>query len=170
MSIGRLHIITGIYLCSLTIYGYRQACYNETMMEEVRNYRSLPELEGMVMAVSKAQQKAVHKYVKKNYDRLELTMPKGEKAVVKVHADAAGESVNAFILRAVHNAMEPGNASQGAPERSQGPVLLCQVVDMAWAQAHAERMEESVEAFVRRAVENQASRDEMALKLKGLKK
>ena len=27
--------------------------------------------------VSKAQQKAVHKYVKANYDRLDLTMPKG---------------------------------------------------------------------------------------------
>ena len=123
-----------------------------------------------MMAVSKAQQKATNKWIAKSYDRVNLTLPKGEKAVVKAHADAAGESVNAFILRAVHNAMEPGNASQGAPERSQGPVQLCQVIDMAWAQAHAERMEESVEAFVRRAVENQASRDEMALKLKGLKK
>ena len=35
------------------------------------------------MAVSKAQQKAVHKYVKANYDRLELTLPKGQKEEVK---------------------------------------------------------------------------------------
>ena len=137
-------------------------------MEEVRNYRSLPELEGMVMAVSKAQQKAVHKYVKKNYDRLELTMPKGEKAVVKAHADAAGESVNAFILRAVHIAMEPGNASQGAPERSQGAVLLAQVVDVETLKAHAEKMGETVEAFVNRAVTAEIERDEKLMRM-GLK-
>ena len=32
---------------------------------------------------SPAQQKAVHKYVKNNYDRLELSVPKGEKEKIK---------------------------------------------------------------------------------------
>ena len=35
--------------------------------------------------VSKAQQRAVHKYVKANYDRLDLTMPKGRKEELKAH-------------------------------------------------------------------------------------
>ena len=53
------------------------------------------------MAVSKAQQKAVHKYVKANYDRMELTVPKGQKDAIKAHAEARGESVNGFdLLRA----------------------------------------------------------------------
>lgn len=56
--------------------------------------------------VSKAQQKAVHKYVKNNYDRLELTVPKGRKAEIKAHAESHGESVNAFIVRAVNETME----------------------------------------------------------------
>ena len=43
--------------------------------------------------VSKAQQKAVHKYVKNNYDRIELTVPKGHKAEIKAHADSQEESV-----------------------------------------------------------------------------
>lgn len=58
------------------------------------------------MAVSKAQQKAVHKYVKANYDRQELTMPKGKKDQIKAHAEARGESVNAFINRAIDETME----------------------------------------------------------------
>lgn len=58
------------------------------------------------MAVSKAQQKAVHKYVKANYDRQELTMPKGKKAAIKAHAEARGESVNGFINRAIDETME----------------------------------------------------------------
>lgn len=58
------------------------------------------------MTVSKAQQKAVHKYVREKYDRVEVTLPKGKKAEVKAHADAQGESVNGFISRAIDETME----------------------------------------------------------------
>lgn len=58
------------------------------------------------MTVSKAQQKAVHKYVRENYDRVEVTLPKGKKAEVKAHADAQGESLNGFINRAIDETME----------------------------------------------------------------
>ena len=56
--------------------------------------------------VSKAQQKSVHKYVKANYDRLDLTVPKGRKDIIKAHAEARGESVNGFINRAISETME----------------------------------------------------------------
>lgn len=56
--------------------------------------------------VSKAQQRAVHKYVKANYDRLELTVPKGKKEIIKTHAEAQGQSVNGFINRAIDETME----------------------------------------------------------------
>lgn len=58
------------------------------------------------MAISKAQQKAVHKYVKSNYDRIDLTLPKGDKERIKEHAAAQGESVNSFIQRAINEAIE----------------------------------------------------------------
>lgn len=58
------------------------------------------------MATTKAGQRAVNKYMKENYDRVNLTMPKGEKEAVKAHAEARGESVNAFINRAIKEAME----------------------------------------------------------------
>ena len=61
--------------------------------------------------ISKAQQKAVHKYVKNNYDRLELTVPKGRKAEIKAHAETQNESVNAFIVRAVNETIERDNSS-----------------------------------------------------------
>lgn len=63
------------------------------------------------MAVSKAQQKAVHKYVKANYDRLELTLSKGQKEEVKNFAAAQGESVNAFIARLIEEAMKKEGVS-----------------------------------------------------------
>lgn len=58
------------------------------------------------MAVSKAQQASVNKYVKSNYDRINVTMPKGEKEVIQGYAAAHGESVNGFIVRAVRERME----------------------------------------------------------------
>ena len=59
--------------------------------------------------VSKAQQKATQRYVSKNYDRHMLTMPKGNKATLQEHAAKTGESVNAFVLRAVREQIERDN-------------------------------------------------------------
>ncbi len=59
--------------------------------------------------VSKAQQKAVNKYVKNNYDRINVTFPKGQKEVLKQHAASQNESVNSFIVRSVKETMERDN-------------------------------------------------------------
>ncbi len=58
------------------------------------------------MATTKAQQRAVDKYVKANYDRIEIKAPKGRKAEIKNHAEKQGESLNGFINRAIDEAME----------------------------------------------------------------
>ncbi len=58
------------------------------------------------MATTKAQQKAVNKYMAANYDRINLTVPKGQKEEIKAHAESKGESVNSFINRAIKQTME----------------------------------------------------------------
>ena len=58
------------------------------------------------VAVSKAQQRATANYVKKTYDRIEVKVMKGEKETIKAHAEAQGESLNAFINRAITETME----------------------------------------------------------------
>ena len=55
--------------------------------------------------ISKAQQKAVQKYVKNNYDRVVLTLPKGKRDLIKEHAKNKKESMNAFINRAIDETM-----------------------------------------------------------------
>lgn len=62
--------------------------------------------------VSKAQQKAVNKYVKNNYDRINVTFPKGQKEKLKEHALKQDESVNAFIIRSVLETMERDNQNE----------------------------------------------------------
>lgn len=58
------------------------------------------------MPASKAQQKAVNKYMAANYDRINLTVEKGKKDIIKEHAESKGESVNGFINRAISETME----------------------------------------------------------------
>lgn len=58
--------------------------------------------------VSKAQQKAVNKYVKNNYDRINVTFPKGYKEELEKVSAAVGESVNAYIKESVRRRMESG--------------------------------------------------------------
>ena len=84
-------------------------------------YFPAPQNGGETMPVSKAQQKAVNKYVKENYDRVLVTMPKGQRATIKAHAEARGESVNGFIGRAIDEAMERDKAASSEPV--EGPSL-----------------------------------------------
>lgn len=53
------------------------------------------------MAVIKSQQKAVNKYIRNNYDRLNICVPKGQKAAIESAANALGESVNTFTQKAI---------------------------------------------------------------------
>lgn len=66
------------------------------------------------MSVTKAQQKAVNKYMAANYDRVNLTMPKGQKEIIQAHSEALGESVNGFINRAIKETMERDNTVKTA--------------------------------------------------------
>lgn len=47
-----------------------------------------------------------NRYNEKAYDRINLTVPKGEKEVIKAHAESQGESVNAFIYRTITEAIK----------------------------------------------------------------
>ena len=42
----------------------------------------------------------------RNYDRINLTVPKGKKDEIKDHAESRGESVNGFINRAIDTVIQ----------------------------------------------------------------
>ena len=58
------------------------------------------------MPASKAQQKAVTKYMKENYDEIKVRVEKGRKDEIKAHAEAQGMSTNAYINAAIDEKME----------------------------------------------------------------
>ena len=60
--------------------------------------------------VSKAQQKAVAKYMKNNYDEIKVRVEKGKREIIKAAAEQAGESLNGYIKKAVDQRMERDNA------------------------------------------------------------
>ncbi|MBR4544948.1 MAG: Arc family DNA-binding protein [Oscillibacter sp.] len=62
------------------------------------------------MPASKAQQKAVSKYMKENYDMYQIRMPKGKKETIQTAAAAIGQSVNAYINQAIDERMNRDSA------------------------------------------------------------
>ena len=54
---------------------------------------------------SEAQKKATYKYLK-SFDRIEIKLPKGSREKLHAHAEKTGESVTAFIARAVNETMQ----------------------------------------------------------------
>ena len=53
------------------------------------------------MAVTKAQQKAVAKYMKNNYDEIKVRVAKGAKELIQSAAAAKGETINGYIKNAI---------------------------------------------------------------------
>ena len=45
-------------------------------------------------------------YIARTYDRVNLTMPKGKKEIIQEKAEAQGESVNAYINKAIDQRIE----------------------------------------------------------------
>ena len=57
------------------------------------------------------QIKYQNEFKKKNYDRFELVMPKGQKEVIKQRAKAAGQSISEYINTAITEKMKKEETS-----------------------------------------------------------
>ena len=55
---------------------------------------------------TEAQAKAAKKYLKESVEDIRIRVPKGQKSIIKNHAEAQGESMNAFVVRAIDETME----------------------------------------------------------------
>ena len=53
-----------------------------------------------------AQAKAAKKYLTESVEDIKIRVPKGQKAIIKAHAEQQGESMNQFVTRAINDTME----------------------------------------------------------------
>lgn len=53
-----------------------------------------------------------NQFIAENYDRVNLTVPKGKKNQIKEHAEAQGETVNGFINKAIDEKIARDNAKE----------------------------------------------------------
>ena len=57
------------------------------------------------MPASKAQQRAVAKYMATNYDELKIRVPKGRKADIDAYVKEQGESINGWVNKTMREAL-----------------------------------------------------------------
>lgn len=60
---------------------------------------------GDEMAYTEAQKKATAKYNAKAYDRIEIKVSKGNKAIIQAHAESLGMSLNGYIVALIEKDM-----------------------------------------------------------------
>ena len=53
-----------------------------------------------------ARRRATAKYLKETVEDIRIRVPKGQKAIIKAHADRQQESMNQFVIRAINETME----------------------------------------------------------------
>jgi len=72
------------------------------------------------MMGGKNSYESIKRYQDKAYDKVLVRLSKGKKEIIQAHAEATGASVNAFINRAIDEAMERDKAAQtGTKGRSE---------------------------------------------------
>ncbi len=54
---------------------------------------------------SESLKRAIKKYDQEKVDRIPMRVPKGQKEIIQAHAAKRGESINAFLNRAVNETM-----------------------------------------------------------------
>ena len=59
---------------------------------------------------TEAQARASAKYLSEKVEDIRIRVPKGQKAVLKAHAEKLDESMNQFVTRAITETMERDNA------------------------------------------------------------
>ena len=96
------------------------------------------------MPVSKAQQKAVNKYMAEKYDRINLVVPKGRRDELRAQAEAAGKSLNSYLIGLI----------EGETQQHITPEALNTAI------AAAEAAGEPIQDWITRAIKDTASRDE----------
>lgn len=64
------------------------------------------------MPASKEKIKAIDKYNKEHYDRIEMKVPKGKKEKFAVHAKKHDGSLNKFLNRAVEETIQRDNEKE----------------------------------------------------------
>ena len=101
--------------------------------------------------ISKAQQKCVSRYEAANYDKILVRLPKGQRETVKAQADAAGKSLNAYLVGLIE-----GETPEPAPQAPQ--CLTPEALDKATQAAQAAG--EELEAWITRAINDTAARDQ----------
>lgn len=99
--------------------------------------------------ISKAQRKCVSRYETANYDKILVRLPKGQRETVKAQADAAGKSLNAYLIGLIE-----GETPAPAPTVPQyiTPEALEQATQAAQAAG------EELEAWITRAISDTAKR------------
>ena len=66
--------------------------------------------------MGKTSAKTKNRWNAENYDRIGVMAKKGERETIRLAAEAAGESVNAYILEAVRRRLAEENQSVQSPE------------------------------------------------------
>ena len=107
--------------------------------------------------ISKAQRQCVSRYEAANYDKILVRLPKGQRETVKAQADAAGKSLNAYLIGLID-----GDDPAPAPQAPQ--YLTPEALEQATQAAQAAG--EELQAWITRAISNTAQRDHIVRQLK----
>lgn len=108
------------------------------------------------MPISESRKRANKKWndanMKERYDRIQLVVPKGRKEVIQSAAQESGESLNAYIIRAVDTQMRGGSYGFDSGENASSSISRffshTELISISAALADGQTVEEYIRSAV----------------------
>ncbi|MDO5798403.1 MAG: GIY-YIG nuclease family protein [Eubacteriales bacterium] len=99
--------------------GYNKAtttcCTKKRLLNSLKEFRGNPEMTKYILDIIEKRERPIYTQQESEYDcydhiDIRIRVPKGQKAVIKAHAEKLDESMNQFVTRAITETMERDNA------------------------------------------------------------
>lgn len=99
--------------------GYNKAtttcCTKESLLESLEYFRDDSEMTKYILGIIEKRERPIYTHQESKYDcydhiDIRIRVPKGQKAIIKAHAERLDESMNQFVTRAITETMERDNA------------------------------------------------------------
>lgn len=102
----------GLILSILPIVPYVDLCYNQGVRWKRGLYNSRPqsgdyqEWRDCMSKYTEKSKEYTMNYMKEKLDEIKFRVPKGQKQIIREHAEKRGETLSPFIVRAINETMQ----------------------------------------------------------------
>lgn len=91
-------------------HGYNKSsttcCTKEELLQSLEHFKHDSEMSAYILNIIAKRERPIYTCEEESVEDIRIRVPKGQKSIIKAHAEQQGESMNHFVTRAINETME----------------------------------------------------------------